>query len=104
MIKAVCIDDSNRPKEIPENKWVKKGNEYDIIWVYVILNEKQKGVQGVDLAEINLDESNTPYLHFNLNRFAVFNIEDFKKLASECSGFDMEEINKIIKREELIEI
>jgi hypothetical protein len=65
--------------------------------VYLIKNEKQIGVQGVDLAEITLDETNHPYLHFNLNRFAIQDVEAFKQLAADCSGFDIEKIEELIK-------
>jgi len=99
MVKAICINDESRPTQIPESEWVKKGEEYNIVWVYIIRNEKQNGIQGCDLAEITLDESNHPYLHFQLSRFAIEDIEALKQLASDCSGLDMSIIEELIKEE-----
>ena len=102
MIKCICIDDSNRPKEIPENKWIKKDNEYHIVWVLKMLN--QNNIQGVQLAEITLDESCYPYEAFKMSRFAI-NIEDLEKLIElmeDCTNFNKELVLDLVKDLELI--
>lgn len=99
MVKCTCINDENRPKEIPISKWLKKDKEYHIIWVYIMRNDKQNGIQGCDLAEISLDESNLPYECFQLSRFAISE-EDMQaliELAQECSGLDKSVVEDLIK-------
>lgn len=103
-VKCICIDDTNKPKEIPSNKWVQKDKEYHIIHVYVQVN--QGNIQGVDLAEISLDESCAPYQTFRLSRFAI-NIDDLPKLIELmklCTELKDIDIEKLIKEEELIYI
>ena len=95
-VKALCIDDSNRPQEIPSTKWVKKGQEYHITHIYF---HHQQGIQGCELAEIELTDDNFPYQSFALNRFA-FTKEDLEKLvqlAEDCSELDGVDINNLIE-------
>lgn len=68
-MKIICINDINRPKQIPIEKWVKKGNAYTLLGV-VELNV-QIGKLGFILAEIELDESCFPYFYFDSERFAI---------------------------------
>lgn len=71
-MKVVCINDSNRPKQIPEDKWIKKGVEYTLVKL-VRLNI-QANKLGASLEEITLDESCFPYEYFDADRFSpVFN-------------------------------
>ena len=76
MIKCICINDSNRPTTIPENKWIKKGQEYHIIFAHFLLPQNKLGVQ---LEEITLDESCAPFEYFLANRFIV-NLSDIQRL------------------------
>jgi hypothetical protein len=76
MIKCICINDSNRPTTIPEGKWIKKGQEYHIIFAHFLLPQKQLGVQ---LEEITLDESCAPFEYFLANRFGI-NQSDIERL------------------------
>ena len=66
-VECVCINDAGRPKEIPINKWVKKGNIYNVIFTVTVLPQKELGVH---LAEIELTDSELPYEYFLSNRFA----------------------------------
>lgn len=68
MIKCLCINDSNRPTTIPENKWIKKDTEYHIIFAHFLLPQRKLGVQ---LAEINLDDTCAPFEYFLAHRFAI---------------------------------
>lgn len=93
MVECICIDDSNRPKEIPANKWVKKDNEYNIIFTVTVLPQKELGVV---LAEIELTDKELPYEYFLAKRFA-FTEEALKKLIElikDCSdiNFSMDEL------------
>lgn len=80
--KCICIDDSKKPKEIPTTKWVKKDEEYNI--VYIFWHPKQK-VQGVLLSEIELDDSCMPYASYMLKRFA-FRKENIASLIELCKA------------------
>jgi hypothetical protein len=65
-MKIMCINDANRPKEIPQNKWVKKNEIYTLISVQNLLSSDSFGFV---LDEIVLDESCFPYHYFNPDRF-----------------------------------
>jgi len=93
MIPCICINDTGRPKEIPINKWVKKGEKYTITYVYWMVKQN---FRGVDLAEIELDETNKPYTRFALSRFAIPHdkLQEFIELCKACTemnDFDLEE-------------
>ena len=66
-MKAVCIDDSNRPVDIPEHKWVKKEEIYTIVKVVEL--KLQNNSLGVELEEIDLKDC-FPYEYFLAARFA----------------------------------
>ena len=93
MIPCICINDKNRPKEIPPSKWVKEGNEYHVIYTVTVLPQKQLAFH---LAEISLDECCIPYEYFLAHRFA-FTEENLKllfELIKDCSDtdFSMDEL------------
>jgi hypothetical protein len=68
-MQVICINDSNKPKQVSENKWIKKGNTYTVI-ASVKLN-LQLGKIGFKLKEIELDHSCFPYEYFDSERFAL---------------------------------
>lgn len=65
---VLCINDANRPNEIPANKWIKKGQEYTPL--NVIKCNSQGGELGYVLAEIDLTGCE-PYKCFSVRRFAI---------------------------------
>lgn len=84
MVKCTCINDKNRPSKIPQEKWLKEGQEYTIIFTLIVLPQKTLAVQ---LDELDLDESCMPYEFFLANRFA-FTQEELQKLIAfieECN-------------------
>jgi len=84
MIKCICINDKDKPKKIPIEKWVVEGKEYTIQFVLTVLPSEELAFQ---LEEIDLDESCFPYAYFSASRFA-FTEDDFQKLIEfnkECS-------------------
>lgn len=102
MIKCVCINDKNRPSKIPESKWVKEGEEYNVIFTLVVLPQKTLAVQ---INEIDLDESCRPYSFFLANRFA-FRKEDLERLIEfikECTLVNMS-IKELMNQTETIEV
>lgn len=66
-MKVICINDSNRPNDVPMNRWVKKNKEYTIRSVCFM---KMQNIYGCRLEEINNDDL-FPYSFFALTRFAV---------------------------------
>lgn len=68
MIKVICINDSNRPNEIPESLWIKKGDPYTVINACIL--HAQGGILGYELEEIDL-KPYSPYEYFDAKRFAV---------------------------------
>jgi len=80
-MKVVCINDSDKPIDIPEHKWVKKDEIYTIAKV-VKLN-LQTNALGVELEEIDLIGC-FPYEYFLANRFAPLQPE--KSLQKELEG------------------
>jgi hypothetical protein len=69
MLKVTCINDSNRPKQIPVDKWIKKGETYTVIATTMMNIQRNK--VGVKLAEIELGQSYFPYEYFDADRFAI---------------------------------
>jgi hypothetical protein len=78
-MKCICINDKDRPNEIPLSKWVEKGKEYTITKVMIM--KIQGSIAGVKLAELNIDDY-FPYQYFALWRFA-FPISEMAKLIEE---------------------
>jgi len=66
--KAFCINDSNRPSDIPTSKWIKREKLYTVIEVKRLLI--QGGRIGFKLAEVSL-EGCYPYEFFSSDRFAL---------------------------------
>lgn len=75
-IPCLCINDKNKPYQIPQNKWVTEGEIYNVQHIFHQI--QQKGVKGVELAGIDLSDC-FPYNCFDLSRFA-FKVEDLPKL------------------------
>ena len=93
MIECICIDDSNRPKEIPKEKWIEEGKKYHIIYTVIVLPQKELAVL---LSEIQLTDDELPYEYFLAKRFGISpdNINALFELIKNCSetDFSMEEL------------
>lgn len=72
-LKVVCVNDTNRPNEIPLNRWVKKDEHYTI--VNITKMNMQGGILGCEIAEINNSDL-FPYTHFGLHRFRILTNDD----------------------------
>lgn len=94
-VKCFCINDKNKPKEIPASKWVKNKNPYHI--THIFYHHEQK-IQGVELAEIFLDGSCKPYESFMLTRFAIpiDELEKFIKMLEDCTQLNDEDLGKLV--------
>lgn len=79
-IPATCIDDRERPEQIPLSKWVVKGTTYT---AFKIDKLNQTGEYGVKLAELNIDDC-YPYQYFGIWRFSFNNpVEAIRALNGE---------------------
>ena len=66
---VICINDGNRPKQIPAEKWIVKGQMYTVIATSQ-MNLQRKKI-GLKLKEIELDPSCFPYEYFDADRFKM---------------------------------
>lgn len=94
--RVICLNDKNRPKEVSANRWVKKDNLYTITHIYYHPEQK---IQGVELAEVELDDSCLPYVSFALNRFGILaeDLEKFKALVKDCTELNDITIDNLIE-------
>jgi hypothetical protein len=101
-IECICINDKNRPKEIPVNKWIKKDEKYTVIYTVTVLPQKQLAFH---LAEIDLDESCHPYTYFLASRFAFTeeNLLKLIELIKDCSDTDFS-LTELLEQTQLEEI
>ena len=66
--RVLCLIDSAKPENIPNNKWVKKDSVYTVVQVDRL--HLSGGTLGYKLYELNIDEC-FPYTYFGAWRFAV---------------------------------
>jgi hypothetical protein len=64
---VVCINDKNRPREIPVEKWITFGDTYTVTNVGKTLDNQL----GFVLAERKLGKDTFPYDLFSAKRFAL---------------------------------
>jgi hypothetical protein len=88
-MKLICIDDSNRPIDIPREKWVKKGNEYTP--VRFVRMVAQNNELGVIIEEIDLTDC-FPYECFAAYRFALKNPDEESEKENRLID-ELEEVN-----------
>lgn len=67
MILAICINDTFKPNEIPDHKWIKKNRVYEIDWIGVI----PSGDINVHLKRPRLGTESLPYTGFSHTRFRL---------------------------------
>ena len=96
-IPCICIDDKNRPLEVPVSKWVVKEQEYHITHVYH--QYQQKGIKGVELAEFDISDC-VPYNCYRLDRFAFTeeNLLKLIELVQQCTELDSVDISSIVEK------
>ena len=100
MVKCICINDNGRPKSIPPEKWVQNEMEYTIVFASFLMPQNELGLQ---LKEVNLDDSCFPYEYFLANRF-VFYKDDFDKLVEfikDCGDMNVS-VKELIKQTKVI--
>ena len=99
MVECICLNDANKPAEIPQLKWIKKGNTYNVLYTVVVLPQRQLGFQ---LHEIELTENEMPYEYFLAHRFGFTqeNLLKLIELIKDCSDtdFSMDELMQSTKQ------
>lgn len=81
-MKIMCVNDKNKPQEIPQDKWVKIGEIYTLIGVQPLLSSNS---MGFELAEITLGEDCFPYHYFNPNRFVPIDEKEIEAIEAELN-------------------
>jgi len=71
-MKAVCINNSNKPSKIPQNEWITEGETYTITRIVRMGLEKNKF--GVLLKEVQLSSQSFPYELYDAARFLPLDI------------------------------
>ena len=77
---VVCINDRNRPKEIPPEKWIKHGKKYTVTNVGKTMDNKI----GFVLEEIKLGDNTFPYDLFSAHRFGLITGPTADEMAEEA--------------------
>lgn len=95
-VRIVCINDKDRPQEIPLNKWPKKDEWYTMTHLYY---HPVQLVQGIDIAEMELGPEEYPYGTYKLSRFAVHkdDLEKLKQMVEDCNNLNDVDINKLLE-------
>ena len=81
-MKAICINDKDRPESIPLSLFVVKGQIYTVIEVSIDMN----GIEYYVLEEISLTSIGTLYKGFAKSRFAP--IENSNKVVKQYQTVD----------------
>lgn len=79
-MRVLCINDANKPNNIPESEWIKQGTVYTVISVAPM--GLQAGKLGYKLQEIELTEASFPYEYYDASRFAII-IESEEEVLEE---------------------
>jgi hypothetical protein len=66
-MKVVCINSSNKPKEIPSDQWIIEGKEYTVVRLVRMAIQGNK--MGVLLKEVQIGEDSFPYEFYDSDRF-----------------------------------
>lgn len=101
MIKAICINDREKPAVIPAEKWVKFLDQYHII--HVGRTPEPNVVITCTLKEITLGAESAPYDGLRIDRFA-FDMNDMPallQLMRDCAELNKVDINQLIKESNL---
>lgn len=101
MVKAICIDDTNFPKEIPLNKRLKLGQEYTVLYTVTVLPSREIAC---DIAEIELDETCEPYSFYALRRFGFTQeeLQKLLKLIKDCTDTQFS-LDELMEQTQLVE-
>ena len=97
-MKTVCINNKNKPNEIPNSMWVVEGREYTIIDVAWMETQNKWGVL---IAEIDLRPF-YPWKYFAYDRFAL-TADDISRFIAKKKEEEQAKKTEKVKVEELEE-
>lgn len=92
--KVICVNSTQRPKEIPPQHWVEKHEVYTVTEVKTM--RLQGGSLGFVLKELPLGEECFPYECFGAHRFRPVTEED-----AEAAEFAKQAVAEIFEMEEM---
>lgn len=95
MIKVICLNDKNKPAEVPENEWIKELEWYHII--LITIHPEQGFISGCELAEVSI-HSCPKYSAYRLDRFGFLeeDIPALIELIKESSRLPEVDIQKLL--------
>ena len=87
-MKAICIDDSDKPEQIPQEEWIEEGVVYTVTKITRMGFQKNKF--GLALEEIQLTSKSMPFELYDAERFIIipFAIEVSGDYEIDASGKD----------------
>ena len=99
-MKLICLDDKNKPKEIPESKFVKEGEWYELL---MVIRCMPGNIIGFQFVSPELDETCLPYICYLGTRFAMLekDIKEFEQLCRDCSDLDSVDLEQLIEESQL---
>lgn len=99
-MKLLCINSKDKPKEIPQSKFVKEGEWYELL---MVIRCMPANVIGFELVEPTLDETCLPFSCFLGDRFAILenDITEFIELCKSCAELDNFSIEELMEQSQL---
>lgn len=99
-ISIKCINDENKPSEVNSGEWIKKDQEYTLVFVSWHPNQKCNGCQ---LAEVALTEKSDPFEFYKLDRFAIRaeDLEEFLALVKDCTDMDDLSLEELLEETQI---
>jgi hypothetical protein len=88
-MKAICIDDLNKPEQIPQEEWIEAGIVYTVKKL-VPLGFK-KGKYGILLEEIELTSKSMPYESYDAERFIIFPFDI--EIEPQTNALDLDDVD-----------
>lgn len=108
MVKCICIDNKNKPAEVPLTHWINKDAQYTIKHVYnMVPPNGGKPHMGVTLREVDIESLDIIYKGYKIERFA-FKKDDLQaliELIEACTELnDFNPMKLIEEQVELVEV
>ena len=99
-IPCICINDKDRPSEIPVEKWIKEGEKYHVTHIFKMM--QQPMIQGCELKERDISDC-IPFNCFRIDRFAFEKehlpaIMEMIQRCSDLNSIELEDLQKYIEQ------
>lgn len=90
-MRVICINDSDRPENVPISMWLKKGSVYTVIEEFYV----EDNILCYEIEEINIKKIDPRYEGFRADRFAPADTN-----GDEFSDKDISDLMKEIEQEQ----